>query len=128
LKTSTLETYYAAAIKQLPRPSAGMIVELVEEVQRLRALHTKRRARRGEDLDDDCEMMFGQYQGERLADLPDDYLIYWRSENPIDSLSIDAQFGQQPQKAIAQLKLRLHRYIAARIGQTDNGEVFEGEV
>ena len=115
MKTSTLEDYYQQAIKQIPRRSAVMIMELVEEVRRLRDLHTKRKAARGEPLDDDCEMSFGEFKGERLADVPDDYLIWWRSQNHVDDLNIDAQFGQQPAKAIAKQKLRLYEYITKRV-------------
>ena len=116
MKASTLEDYYQQAGKRLPQRSAAMVIELVEEVRRLRDLHTKRKARRGEDLDDDCEISFGEYAGERLADVPDDYLVWWRSQNRLDSLTVDASFGQQPAKAIAKQRLRLYEYICKRVG------------
>lgn len=115
MTSKQLENYYQRAMKRLPSPSAGMVVELVEEVRRLRDLHTKRKARRGEDLDDDCEITFGEYAGERLADVPDEYLLWWRSQNRVDGLAIDAKFAAQPKKAIAQQKLRLYEYITKRV-------------
>jgi len=121
MRTAVLDAYYEAAVKQLPRPSAGMIVELVEEVRRLRELRTARKARKGEDFDDDCIMPFGQYKGETLADIPDDYLIWWRSKNPLKDLLIDARIGGYPAKPIAQLKLRIYEYATKRV-KTQTGQ------
>jgi hypothetical protein len=92
-----------------------MIVELVEEVRRLRDLRTARKARRGEDFDDDCIMPFGQYKGETMADIPDDYLIYWRDRNRLGEILCDIELGRQPAKAIAQLKLRIYEYSCKRL-------------
>jgi hypothetical protein len=125
MKTAVLNAYYDAAMKVIVkspnRPSANMVVELCEEVRRLRDLHTARKAKKGEDLDDDCLVGFGQYRDERLADVPDDYLIWWRSKNKIDSLSIDAQFAPDwAKRMIAKKNLKLYEYICKRVGRGED--------
>lgn len=119
MKTETLEGHYQKAVAKIaknPTDRAALVVlELCEEVQRLRALHTKRKAQKNEPLDDDCEIQFGGYKGERLADVPDDYLIWWASEHSKDELQIDAGFAAQPKKAIARMKLRFYDYVIKRL-------------
>jgi hypothetical protein len=120
MKTDTLEGYYNKAVSMLgdsdySKPAA-IIIDLVDEVRRLRLLHTKRKAQRNESLDDDCEMTVGkEYRGERLADVPLDYLIWLKKEMNMDHLKLEAQFGADDVKFWAKKRLRLYNYIMDRI-------------
>jgi hypothetical protein len=64
--------------------------------------------------DDGTPMPFGKYKGERLADVPDDYLNWWFDKNRDRSaIILEMDYGSWPQRASAAKKLRLHDYLKA---------------
>lgn len=79
---------------------------------------------------DDTLMPFGQYKGERLGDVPDDYLRWWFSQHT-DRAMIELEIHSYgyPKKAIAIQNIKLHDYIKGRfsdgnkIQDSDNNAV-----
>jgi len=111
-----LDEYRALAEKHSTERSGVIVLELLDEVVRLRHLWDRNEVRRGV-VSDESLMSFGEFRGERMADVPEDYLCWWIRRNNRDALKIDAEFATAPANYIAQGKLKLYDYIQRRIKQ-----------
>jgi hypothetical protein len=114
MTAETLAKYRALAEKRSWRKSGRVVLDLLDEIDRLRALWDRNQVQRGV-VSDESLMPFGQYKGERLANVPEDYLLWWLKQNNRDALQIDADFGKHPTNFIAQRKLKIYDYIQQRI-------------
>jgi len=88
-----------------------MVVELCNEVVRLQSLADEKHG----ELSDFSLMTFGEHKGRKLADVPEDYLRWWLSQNSDRSIiQLEVRFKSYPEKAIAVHNLRLHDYLVRR--------------
>jgi putative quorum-sensing-regulated virulence factor len=91
---------------------ADMVLELCDEIERLRAVADEKNGRYG----DYTLIPFGKYKGRRLMDVPDDYLYWWRHQNRDESsIFLDTQYGPFAQRVAAKMKLKLHEYLKVRL-------------
>ena len=109
-----LNDYRQLAEKHKHKRSGRIMLELLNEITRLRHLWDRNELRR-HAVSDETLMPFGQYRGERMVDVPEDYLAWWQKENNRDGLKVDAEFGPVPRNFVAQRKLRIYDYIQQRI-------------
>lgn len=126
----TLEEYRAMAEQHGDRRSAKIVLKLLDEVVRLRHLWNRNEIRRNQ-VSDESLMPFGQYKGERMVDVPEDYLVWWQKENNRDGLKLDAEFAPVPRNYVAQRKLRIYDYIQQRIDdetRETEAELSEAEI
>lgn len=90
---------------------AQQVMALCMEVERLRMIADERNA----EYSDYTRMPFGQYKDRRLADVPDEYLQWWRRTNPSrEAFVLDWQYAKSADRVIASMKLRLFDYIEHR--------------
>jgi len=107
------------AEKHRNRHSGRIVLELLDEIVRLRALWDRNETRRNA-VSDESLWPFGEYKGERMVDVPEDYLMWWVKSNPRDGLRIDADFAPAPANFAARRKLRIYDYIQQRITDETN--------
>ena len=114
--------YARRHIKEVP-DFARMLLEACDEVERLHAIADERHGA----FSDFTLMPFGKHRGDRLADVPDDYLQWWLQQPGNDGsvIGTEAQFSQYPERAIAQQKLKLYDYAILRVATNKTGKDHE---
>lgn len=125
-----LEEYRTLAEKHANKGSGRIVLELLDEIIRLRQLWTRNEAHRGQ-VSDETLMPFGEYKGERMVDVPEDYLLWWLKQNNREGLAVEAEFGPTPRNFVAKRKLKIYDYIRQRINaETDEtaAELSEAEI
>jgi len=97
------------------RKSARIIIELLDEIERLQS---KDRFRAQKALTDQDSFPLGKkHRGEKMIDVPAEYLLWWWDNGGYDreAICIDAQFSKDfAVKSVARQKLRVHEYIRVR--------------
>jgi hypothetical protein len=112
---------YRALVQRHPgNVSAKIITHLLDELKVAHDEITKLRiatADKHGEYDDYTPIPFGQHKGERLKDVPEDYLYWWWSKNSDRSaILFDMDFGKWPDRISAVKKLRLHDYLKVKYG------------
>jgi len=106
-----LEEIRALAAKQLPRRSAKIIIELLDEIDRL---GPPTRYRSGAFTDHHAFPYTGPYFGTRLCDVPDQYLAEWESNQDDVGVVNDVLTTNFRTRWIATRRLALYDYIKQR--------------
>jgi len=111
LKAERLNEYRRLAEAHPGHRSAKIILELIAEIERLT---TKGRFKPDKPLGDDSSCPLGKYKGEKMSEVPPDYLLWYWDEivwNE-DAIALDITYYKSwPQKIVAMHKLRMHDYI-----------------
>jgi hypothetical protein len=98
--------------------SAKIITRLLDELQSVRDELVKLRLRCADKYtpyDDNAPCPFGQYKGERLADVPEDYLRWWfNTAGKREMIVLDMDYGPWPKRVAAFKRLKLYDYIKER--------------
>jgi hypothetical protein len=118
---------YRALAARYPNTTGGRVINrLLDAIQAYRSetnlLRAQATTEKSGPYSDNTLMPFGRYRSEPLCEVPDDYLRWFTGSNNRHALFVDAQFQQYPQRAIAQMKLRLFEYAAARLHLPDDDE------
>jgi hypothetical protein len=112
MKQEKIDKYRALAQEHAGKhKSAAIIIELLDEIERLQ---TKDRFRPQKALADEDACPIGrQYKGEKMIDVPADYLLWWWDNGGYnrEAIELDAKFSGFALKAQAKQKLRVHDYL-----------------
>jgi hypothetical protein len=102
---------------------ARLLLQTCDEIERLRAIADEKHGA----FSDFTLMPFGKHRGQKLADVPDDYLEWWlRNNSDRSAIEVGTRFGAFAEKAVAQQKLKLFDYLSQRFGgSTFNGKDYE---
>lgn len=116
---SEIKDWRALALRNEGKRGSEIILRLLDELKlahdEIIQLRLKTADKHGE-YDDYTPCPFGKHKGDRLKDVPWDWLLWWISKNTDrDAIILEMDYGAWPKRATAVKKLRLFDYIKKRV-------------